>query len=99
MLNVIGRYSTPSRGITKGIDAMQESRNVAILKAQEYMANQGYKHGPCIGAECKSPQSKAVWDVEFAHDGLHARSTTTDPPSIVLVVNLDLDSIRIADVM
>ncbi len=78
---------------------MQENRNAAILKAEEYMTNQGYKHGPCIGAECKRRSYKAVWDVEFAYDGLYARSTTTDPPSIVLVVNLDDDSIQIANIM
>lgn len=78
---------------------MQERGDLAISKAEEYMATSGYKHGPCIGAECVSSQSQAIWNVEFAHEGLNTRSDTTDPPSIVLIVNLDQNTIRPADIM
>jgi hypothetical protein len=78
---------------------MQEPKNTAIAKAEDYMATQGYKHGPCIGAECRSLQTQAIWNIEFAYEGLNSRSETTDPPSIVLVVNLDQNSVRSADWM
>lgn len=82
-----------------GIIAMLEQRDMAIAMAKEYMASQHYKHGPCIGAKCKSSRIPAMWDVEFAHEGLTSRSDTTDPTSIVLIVDLDQNSIRVVDIM
>lgn len=78
---------------------MEERKHVAISKAEKYITTQGYKHGPCIGATCRTSDTQAIWDVEFAHEGLSSRSETTDPPSITLIVNLDQDSICLVDVM
>ena len=76
---------------------MQVSVIAAIVKAEEYLTLLGYAYGPCLGAECTSLHSQAEWNVEFAYEGLCARSTTINPVSIVLVVNLEDETVRLVD--
>ena len=78
---------------------MHESRDAVILMAEKFMAAQGYRHGPCIGADRKFSDPRAVWEVEFAHAGLNSRSDTADPPSITLIVDVNGRTVRAAEWM
>jgi hypothetical protein len=60
----------------------------AVEIAVRHMKDHGYRHGPCLAAKILGLSTSDRWEVEFAYEGLTDRSPTTDPPSILLAVNL-----------
>ncbi len=82
-----------------GTSAMQERKDTAIQKAEEFIATSRHPQGPCIGVRCITPTTQTIWEVEFAHAGFTSRSETADPPSLILVVDLDRNSVRVDSLM
>lgn len=68
----------------------------AVDVAERFLASNGYRHGPCLAA---IRLGESTWEVEFAYEGLLDRSSTTDPPSIMLVVNLITEEVRSLELM
>lgn len=71
----------------------------AVELAETFMAKDGYGHGPCISARLLGDSSDDNWEVEFAYEGLPGRSQTSDPPSIVLLVNLKSAEVSTVELM
>lgn len=71
---------------------------LAVELAEKMMRTQGYGHGVCLGANLEKGQAD-IWRIEFAYEGLDCRSETTDPPSIVLSVNLSSEEVRSVELM
>jgi hypothetical protein len=70
----------------------------AVEIAEQYMANHGYGHGPCLGAKVIELSSDDKWEVEFAYEELLDRAPTCDPPSIILSVdvkNAEVDPVEL----
>jgi len=67
--------------------------------AERSMANDGYGHGPCLSVRLVGDSSKDKWEVEFAYEGLTDRSPTTDPSSIVLLVDLKSEEVTTVSLM
>jgi hypothetical protein len=67
--------------------------------AERSMANDGYGHGPCLSVRLVGDSSKDKWEVEFAYEGLTDRSQTTDPSSIVLLVDLKTEEVTPVSLM
>ena len=65
----------------------------AVEVATRSMSNDGYGHGPCLSVRLMGDSSKDKWEVEFAYEGLTDRSPTTDPSSIVLLVDLKTEEV------
>ena len=71
---------------------------LAVELAERMMRTQGYGHGVCLGANLQKGETD-IWCIEFAYEGLDCRSETTDPPSIVLSVNLSSEEVRSIELM
>ncbi len=67
--------------------------------AERSMANDGYGHGPCLSVRLMGDSSRDIWEVEFAYEGLTDRSSTTDPGSIVLLVDLKNEEVSTGELM
>jgi hypothetical protein len=72
---------------------------LAAELAERSMAKNGYGHGPCLSVRLTSGASQDKWEVEFAYEGLTDRSATTDPASIVLLVNLKTEEVTTVELM
>jgi hypothetical protein len=75
---------------------MNEQADQAVQIAKEFLTSQGFRHGSCIGV---NPLSQTAWEVEFAYEGLNSRSDTTDPPSILLRVDLSTQNVDSIELM
>jgi hypothetical protein len=73
--------------------------SAAIAIAEQDMTQHEFKHGPCIQCRAVGSEESAIWEVEFAYEGNTDRSETTDPPSILLEVNLNTQMVRTIDLM
>lgn len=71
----------------------------AITIAEIDMRDGGYKHGPCIQCRPIGTDGTVLWEVEFAYADETGRSETTDPPSILLQVNVSTREVRSVDLM
>jgi hypothetical protein len=71
---------------------------MAIDLAERSMKDRGYCHGPCLSASLRRGSSNE-WEIEFAYEGKNDRSQTTDPPSIVLLVDLNLEMVKTIELM
>lgn len=71
----------------------------AVEYAENFMAKDGYGHGPCICVRLKADSIDDSWEVEFAYEGLTGRSQTSDPPSIVLLVDLKTTEVSTVELM
>jgi hypothetical protein len=71
----------------------------AVDVAEQFLDTNGYGHGPCLAAILKGDSTSDNWEVEFAYEGLIDRSPTTDPPSIVLNVNLKTAEVKTLELM
>jgi hypothetical protein len=71
----------------------------AVGVAERFMENNEYHHGPCLSASLKGESGSDEWEVEFAYEGLVDRSLTSDPPSILLMVNLKSEEVRTVELM
>jgi len=60
----------------------------AVEITERNMKDHGYRHGPCLAAKILGLSTSDRWEVEFAYEGLTDRSPTSDPPSILLAVDL-----------
>jgi len=74
-------------------------KSEAIAIAVHDMMQGGFKHGPCIQSRPMGTQDSKTWEIEFAYEGETGRSETTDPPSIVLHVNLTTKEVRSVELM
>ncbi len=72
---------------------------LAVEIAEKAMENDGYGHGPCLSVRLVGDSSKDKWEVEFAYKGLADRSPTTDPSSIVLLVDLKTEEVTTVSLM
>ncbi|MCA9127701.1 MAG: hypothetical protein KDB22_11470 [Planctomycetales bacterium] len=72
---------------------------LAVEVAERSMRKNGYVHGPCLGATLREDSSAEKWEVEFAYEGMETRSRTTDPPSILLVVDLSSQEVQSVELM
>jgi hypothetical protein len=72
---------------------------LAVEVAERSMVNDGYGHGPCLSVRLVGDASKDRWEVEFAYEGLTDRSQTTDPSSIVLLVDLKTAEVSTVNLM
>jgi len=72
---------------------------LAVEVAERFMSRNGYGHGICLGASVKQDAAAENWEVEFAYEGLMNRSPTSDPPSIVLLVNLKTEDVSTLELM
>lgn len=71
---------------------------LAVELAERMMRDRGYGHGPCLGA-CLQKGSSGKWEIEFAYEGMSDRSETTDPPSIILSVELSSEEVNAVELM
>ena len=71
---------------------------LAVELAERMMKDRGYGYGICLGASLKDGASES-WQVEFAYEGMTDRSSTTDPPSIILAVNLTSEEVQPVELM
>ena len=71
---------------------------LALELAEKVMRERSYEHGVCLGVSLQQGTSD-IWHVEFAYSGLDDRSETTDPPSIVLEVNLSSEKVQSVELM
>lgn len=74
-------------------------RTEAVKIAERDMERDGYKFGPCIQCRQIGQEDSFLWEVEFAYDCETGRSETTDPPSIVLKVNVSTKEVKSIDLM
>ena len=72
---------------------------LAVEVAERSMAKDGYGHGPCLSVRLLGDSSNDKWEVEFAYEGLMDRSPTTDPSSIVLLVDLKTEKVTTVELM
>ena len=72
---------------------------LAVEVAERSMAKDGYGHGPCLSVRLMGDSSNDKWEVEFAYEGLMDRSPTTDPNSIVLLVDLKTGVVTTVELM
>lgn len=75
------------------------ARDVAIAIAEANMREGGHAQGPCLDCRPTGSPETALWEVELAYVGEMGRSETTDPPSIVLQVNLTTKQVQLIDLM
>lgn len=66
----------------------------AIKAAETLMKNEGYAHGPCLGARQLVASPVSVWEIELAHEGFTGPSPTTDPSTIELKISINGDDVR-----
>ena len=71
---------------------------LAVELAERMMKDRGYGHGACLGATLEKSATD-TWRVEFAYEGMTDRSKTTDPPSIILAVNLTSEDVQPVELM
>ncbi len=71
---------------------------MAVELAERMMRERGYGHGPCLGATLQKGSSDK-WEIEFAYEGLADRSETTDPPSMLLSVDLQTEEVKTLELM
>lgn len=67
-----------------------------VAFASQFITVQGYRHGPCLSVRQLGNQN---WEVEFAHEGQSTRSLTTDPSSILLLINLEIGTVTLLEPM
>jgi hypothetical protein len=72
---------------------------LAVEVAERSMVKDGYGHGPCLSVRLVGDSLKDRWEVEFAYEGLTDRSQTTDPSSIVLLVDLKTEEVSAVNLM
>ncbi len=72
---------------------------MAVEIAERSVTNDGYGHGPCLSVRLVGDSSKDKWEVEFAYEGLADRSPTTDPSSILLLVDLKTEEVTTVSLM
>jgi len=72
---------------------------LAAEVAERSMAGDGYGHGPCLSVRLKGNSSEDKWEVEFAYEGLADRSPTSDPSSIMLLVDLKTEEVTTVELM
>lgn len=72
---------------------------LAVEVAERSMVKDGYGHGPCLSVRLVGDSSKDKWEVEFAYEGLTDRSPTTDPSSIMLLVDLKTEEVSTVELM
>ena len=72
---------------------------LAAEAAEAFMAKRGYGHGPCLAVRLQGASTDDKWEVEFAYQGLTDRSATSDPPSIVLLVDLKSEEVSSLELM
>lgn len=72
---------------------------LAVEVAERSMVKDGYGYGPCLSARLVGDSTKDRWEVEFAYEGLTDRSPTTDPSSIVLLVDLKTKEVSTVELM
>jgi hypothetical protein len=72
---------------------------LAVEIAERSITNDGHGHGPCLSVRLVGDSSKDQWEVEFAYEGLADRSPTTDPSSIVLLVDLKTEEVTTVSLM
>ena len=72
---------------------------LAVEIAERSMANDRYSHGPCLSVRLVGDSPKDKWEVEFAYEGLADRSPTTDPSSIILLVDLKTGEVTTVSLM
>lgn len=75
------------------------SIETAVDIAEQFMEKNEYRHGACLSASLKHESGSDDWEVEFAYEGLANRSQTSDPPSIILIVNLKTEEVRSFELM
>ena len=78
---------------------MASKRSDAIAIAELDMSSGMYKHGPCIRCDPVGTTNSDYWEVEFAYCGQTGRCETSDPPSIVLRVNVATKDVQSVDIM
>lgn len=71
----------------------------AVEVAERFLLKNGYAHGACLGARLKGESATENWEVEFAYEGLKDRCQTSDPPSIVLLVDLKTEAVSTVELM
>lgn len=71
---------------------------MAVELAERMMRDRGYGHGPCLGVTLQKGSSDK-WQIEFAYEGLDDRSETSDPPSMVLSVDLVSEEVKTLELM
>ena len=71
---------------------------MALDLAERMMRKEGYGHGPFLGVTLQKGATD-LWEVEFACEGMSDRSETTDPPSIVLTVDLNSEELKTVELM
>ena len=71
----------------------------AITIALDDMEAGKFRHGPVIQTRPLGNSESKFWEVELAHHGETGRSETTDPPSIVLRVNVETGEVKSVDLM
>ena len=72
---------------------------LAVEIAERSIANDGYGHGQCLSVRLVGDSSQDKWEVEFAYEGLADRRPTTDPSSIVLLVDLKTEEVTTVSLM
>lgn len=72
---------------------------LAVELAERSMRKEGYGHGPCLGARLRDDSLTTKWEVEFAYEGMENRSKTTDPASIMLLVDLVSEEVHCVELM
>jgi hypothetical protein len=76
-----------------------EKQDQAIAFAVNDMAAGKFRHGPIINSHPVGNSESKFWEVELAHYGESGRSETTDPPSILLRVNVETGEVSSVDLM
>ena len=79
--------------------ASESQKSDVIAMAESDMSSGGYKHGPCIRCHPLGTDASDFWEVEFAYEGQAGRCETSDPPSIVLRVNIKTKDVQSVDLM
>ena len=79
--------------------ASKKTEAIAIAFAESDISSGGYKHGPCISCRPIGAAESDFWEVEFAFAGETGRCETSDPPSIVLRVNVKTKEVQSVDLM
>jgi hypothetical protein len=75
---------------------MENLPESALELAIGHMKAHGYRHGPCLSI-VSNPTNSRIHQIELAYEGFDARSNTTDPPSILLQVDLATMTVQSAE--
>jgi hypothetical protein len=72
---------------------------LAAETAERFMTKEGYGHGPCLAVKLQGESADDKWEVEFAYEGQVDRCATSDPPSIILLVDLKSEQVTTLELM